>query len=107
MEHGFFILNQPAEGFYTLNAQSWSWQQAEYLVDAGTLAGLRQDSRAQLILIAQDAGENLKINLPIDLLSEAELSDGLQTFFKRSAEPGEMHLTKLKPLLDAYDSISV
>lgn len=70
------VLTQPAEVVYTLNSQSWSWQQAEYFMDAGTLAGLRQDSRAQLILIAQDAGENLKINLPTDLLSEAELSNG-------------------------------
>lgn len=75
------VLKQSAEVVYTLTSQSWSWQQAEYLVDAGTLAGLRQDPRAQLILIAQDAGENLKINLPKALLSEVDLSNGQITLF--------------------------
>lgn len=69
------MLQGPAEVIYTLNPQSWSWQQAEYLLDAFTLDGLRQNSQAQLVLTSQDTGENLKIILPKALLEGTELAE--------------------------------
>ena len=74
-------LKREGEILYYLTPQSWSWQQAEYKVDADTLAVLRQDDRAQLILIAQDSGDNIKINFPKALLNDAELIKGQLTLY--------------------------